>query len=85
MLFHVHGQDRPGIGNELLDLAEEHWSYMDRFAGRLVLRGPTLTEDGEEHTGSVHIVDLPARAGADRIAGGPAALTARRRRRGGRG
>lgn len=52
----------------MLDLAEEHWSYMDRFADRLILRGPTLSDDGAEHTGSVHVVDLADRAGAERFA-----------------
>lgn len=52
----------------MLDLAEEHWSYMDRFAERLILRGPTVSEDGTEHTGSVHVVDVPDRASAERFA-----------------
>lgn len=68
MLFHVHAQDRPGIGTELYDLAEEHWSYMDRFEDRLVLRGPTLSEDGEDHTGSVHVIEVADRAAAERFA-----------------
>ena len=41
---------------------------MDRFADRLMLRGPTLSTDGAEHTGSVHVVDLANRAGAERFA-----------------
>jgi uncharacterized protein YciI len=49
-------------------LAEAHWSYMDRFADRLLLRGPTLSGDGAEHTGSVHVVDLADRASAERFA-----------------
>jgi YCII-related domain len=49
-------------------LAEVHWSYMDQFADRLILRGPTLSDDGTEHTGSVHVVDLGDRAGAERFA-----------------
>ncbi|MFD4142580.1 YciI family protein [Streptomyces sp. NPDC058572] len=68
MPFYVHAQDRPGIATELLDLAEAHWSYMDRFDDRLILRGPTLSDDGTEHTGSVHVVDLDDRAGAERFA-----------------
>ena len=68
MLFHVHAEDRPGLGSELYDLAEEHWSYMDRFDDRFVLRGPTLTDDGEEHTGSIHVVEVPDRAAAERFA-----------------
>ncbi|NRQ34736.1 hypothetical protein HII36_23300 [Nonomuraea sp. NN258] len=68
MPFYVHAEDRPGVGPRLLDLAEEHWSYMDEFDDRLVLRGPTLSADGEEHTGSVHVVDLDDRAAAERFA-----------------
>jgi uncharacterized protein len=68
MPFYVHGQDRPGAQDEMEALAEAHWSYMDRFAGRLILRGPTLSGDGAEHTGSVHVVDLADRASAERFA-----------------
>jgi uncharacterized protein len=68
MPFYVHAQDRPGVGAELLDLAEAHWSYMDRFADQLILRGPTLSDDGTEHTGSVHVVNLADRASAERFA-----------------
>ena len=68
MPFYVHGQDRPGALAEMEALAEAHWSYMDRFADRLILRGPTLSGDGAEHTGSVHVVDLDDRASAERFA-----------------
>jgi uncharacterized protein len=68
MPFYVYGRDRPGALAEMEALAEAHWSYMDRFAGRLILRGPTLSGDGNEHTGSVHVVDLAGRASAERFA-----------------
>ncbi|GAA1352750.1 YciI family protein [Streptomyces beijiangensis] len=68
MPFYVHAQDKPGVGAELVALSEAHWSYMDRFADRLVLRGPVLSEDGEEHAGSVHVVDLADRIDAERFA-----------------
>ena len=68
MLFYVHGRDRPGVGAEMLALAEAHWSYMDQFADRLILRGPTLSDDGIEHTGSIHVVNLADRASAERFA-----------------
>jgi uncharacterized protein YciI len=68
MPFYVYGQDRPGALAEMEALAEAHWSYMDRFAGRLILRGPTLSDDGSEHTGSVHVADLDDRADAERFA-----------------
>jgi hypothetical protein len=40
-------------------LNEEHWAFMDGYADGLIARGPTLTEDGERTTGSLHIVELP--------------------------
>lgn len=52
----------------MLDMVEAHWSFMDRFADQLILRGPTLSDDGAEHTGSVHVVDLADRADAERFA-----------------
>ncbi|MER5366614.1 YciI family protein [Streptomyces sp. NPDC002722] len=68
MPFYVHAQDKPGVADQLMEFVEEHWSYMDRFDDRLILRGPTLSDDGEEHTGSVHVVDLADRAAAERFA-----------------
>jgi hypothetical protein len=41
---------------------------MDHFAGRLILRGPTLSDDGIEHTGSIHIVNVADRVSAERFA-----------------
>jgi len=64
MEFFCHHRDRPGSMALRLELAEEHWSYMDRYAERMIARGPTLTDDGETATGSVHIVDLPDPAAA---------------------
>jgi len=66
--FFVHAQDRPGALPEMEALAEAHWSYMDRYADRLILRGPTLSDDGTEHTGSIHVIDLDDRATAERFA-----------------
>ncbi|MFD4129751.1 YciI family protein [Streptomyces globisporus] len=69
MLFYVYAQDQPGVADQLEALCEEHWSYMDGFDSRLILRGPTVSDSGEEHTGSVHVVDLADRAAAERFAG----------------
>ncbi|MFD8587175.1 YciI family protein [Streptomyces californicus] len=68
MPFYVYARDQPGVADQLMELCEEHWSYMDRFDDRLILRGPTVSDDGEEHTGSVHVVDLADRAEAERFA-----------------
>lgn len=64
MEFFVYHRDRPGSSALRDELLEEHWSYMDGFAKQMIARGPTLTDDGETATGSVHIVDLPDPAAA---------------------
>ncbi|MER7542144.1 YciI family protein [Spirillospora sp. NPDC127506] len=64
MEFFCYHRDRPGSLALRLELAEAHWSYMDRFAKELIARGPTFADDGETPTGSVHIVDLPDPAAA---------------------
>ncbi len=68
MQFFVHGIDGDGVAGQLDELAEAHWTYMDRFAGQLVARGPTLSADGEEHTGSVHVLEAPDLEAARRFA-----------------
>lgn len=57
MEFFCYHRDRRASMPLRLELLEEHWSYMDRFAAQMVARGPTF--DGDTITGSVHIVDLP--------------------------
>ena len=57
--YFVYGRDRSGSGEVKARLTEEHWAFMDGYAAELSARGPTLTEDREESTGSLHVVDLP--------------------------
>src|SRR4051794_14404820 len=38
--------------------AARHGSSMDQYAKEMMARGPTLADDGDTPTGSVHIVDL---------------------------
>ena len=64
MEFLVYGRDRPGTAALRDELTEAHWAYMDGFADVLVARGPTLTEDLQQATGSLHIVDLADAAAA---------------------
>ncbi len=64
----VYSRDAPGVGDRLDALAEAHWSYIDRFADRLVARGPTLSADGEVHTGSMHILAAESARAARRFA-----------------
>ncbi|WP_203780651.1 YciI family protein [Paractinoplanes rishiriensis] len=62
MEFFVYHRDRPGSLALRAELVEAHWAYMDRFADRMIARGPTFT--GDIPTGSMHIVDLPDPAAA---------------------
>src|SRR5262245_29828512 len=64
MEFFCYHRDRPGSATLRDELLEEHWSYMDRYADRMIARGPTFARDGDTPTGSVHIVDLPDPAAA---------------------
>ncbi|MFD8722289.1 YciI family protein [Streptomyces sp. NPDC059629] len=59
MEFFCYHRDRAGSVTLRRELAEAHWSYMDRYADELIARGPTFAADGETPTGSVHVVDLP--------------------------
>lgn len=63
MEFFCYHRDRPGSESLRDELAEAHWSYMDRFAAQLIARGPTFLDD-RTLTGSVHIVGLPDPAAA---------------------
>jgi uncharacterized protein YciI len=58
------GLDRPGSLPLRYELSDEHWSCMDQYAKEMIARGPTLADDGDPPTGSVHIVDLPVPAAA---------------------
>jgi len=64
MEFLCYHRDRPGSLALRDALVEDHWSYMDRYAKELIARGPTLSDDGDTPTGSVHILDLPDPAAA---------------------
>ncbi|MFG2857975.1 YciI family protein [Streptomyces mirabilis] len=64
MEFLCYHRDRPGSLPLRDELLEEHWSYMDQYAKEMIARGPTLADDGDTPTGSVHILDLPDPAAA---------------------
>ena len=64
MEFFCYHRDRPGSVAVREELAEEHWSYMDRYQDAMIARGPTLGSGGGAPTGSVHILGLPGPAAA---------------------
>ena len=57
--FFCYHHDRPSSMPLREELLEQHWSYMDRYQAEMIARGPTLADDGDTPTGSVHIIDLP--------------------------
>jgi uncharacterized protein len=66
--FFCYHRDRPGSVTLRDELLEEHWSYMDRYQAEMIARGPTLADDRDTPTGSVHIVDLADPAAAREFA-----------------
>jgi len=58
----VYSRDAPDSARlrDDQELLEEHWSYMDTFAGSMIARGPTLDNDRETATGSLHVLGLPS-------------------------
>ena len=63
MEFFCYHRDRPGSTPLRERMAPQHWAYMDRFAERMIARGPSFAPDGTL-TGSVHVLDLPDVAAA---------------------
>ncbi|MGC4936542.1 YciI family protein [Kribbella sp. DT2] len=70
MEYFVYGRDRAGAFPLKVELSEQHWAFMDRYAEELIARGPTLTHDDEdaETTGSLHILDVPDAEAVERFA-----------------
>ncbi|MFJ8924125.1 hypothetical protein B046DRAFT_00711 [Streptomyces sp. LamerLS-316] len=64
MEYLCYHRDRSGSLPLRDELLEAHWSYMDGYAKEMIARGPTLADDGDTPTGSIHIVDLPDPAAA---------------------
>ncbi len=68
MLFFFHCVDKPEHGHVRAENRAKHLDYLETLGDRLIIAGPTLTEDGQNLTGTVLIVDCADRADADRFA-----------------
>jgi uncharacterized protein YciI len=68
MQYFVLGVDNAAAAERLELVAEAHWAYMDGYVDELVARGPTLSPDGEAHTGSVHVLAAGSAEEAHRFA-----------------
>ena len=59
MEYFFYCRDKPGSAALRKVTVEAHWTFMDGYAEAMIARGPTLSDDGESVTGSMHMVDLP--------------------------
>lgn len=59
MDFFCYHRDRAESLDLRMELLEDHWSYMDRFAQEMIARGPTFVGEDEVPSGSVHLLTLP--------------------------
>lgn len=57
--YFFYCRDRSDTGALRREHREDHWSFMDKYADAMIARGPTLADDGETPTGSMHAVELP--------------------------
>jgi uncharacterized protein YciI len=67
-VFLVRGVDGQRFEYGASELHEAHQAYMDQWADRLVARGPTLSDDGEHHSGSIHVLRVEDRPTAEQFA-----------------
>ena len=58
MEFFIYGRNRPDAGAARAANQDAHWEFMEGYQDRMIARGPTLDDDGETITGSLHLVDL---------------------------
>jgi uncharacterized protein len=68
MRFLVYGRDGSAFGDGPDELHEAHQAYMDGWLPSMIARGPTLSSDGAEHTGSVHVIEADDAGTARRFA-----------------
>lgn len=68
MLFAIVCTDKPGRQQVRLDNRPAHVEYLKAQGPRLVLAGPTTTEDGQSMTGSLIVVDADDYAAAEAFA-----------------
>lgn len=68
MLFVIQCCDKPGRQQVRLDTRPAHVDYLKAQGPRIVMAGPTTTEDGGAMTGSVIVLDADDYAAAEAFA-----------------
>ncbi len=70
MLFMIHCVDKPGHGEVRAANRAAHLDYLKSRGNKIVVAGPTTSDDGQAMTGSLLIMDLAGRAEAEAFAAG---------------
>ena len=70
MLFILLATDKPGAAQIRADNRPDHISYLESIGDSLIAGGATLSDDGENMTGSFLLIDVPDRAAAEAFAAG---------------
>ena len=70
MLFCLHCLDKDGHTQVRADNREAHVAYLKAQGERIVSAGPLLSDDGGSMVGSLLIIDVADRAGAEAFSAG---------------
>jgi hypothetical protein len=65
MHFIIRCTDKPGHLDVRMANRAAHLDYLKAHVDKLLIGGPTLTDDGQTMTGSMLVIDLPDRAAVD--------------------
>ena len=68
MLFILYCTDKPNHEQVRIDTRQAHLDYLNEFKDRVVMAGPSQTDDGEHMTGSLLIMDFANRTLAEAFA-----------------
>lgn len=67
MHFAIYCLDKPDSTSLRAQARPAHLEYATRHAGRIVLAGPMLSDDGKDMVGSLFVVDFPDKAAVERF------------------
>lgn len=70
MLYMIYGVDGPDADRIRADQRENHFAYLAKNEGILVLGGATLADESDARTGSLLVINVPSRTDADAFAAG---------------
>lgn len=68
MLFILYCTDKPNHEQVRIDTRQAHLDYLSEFKDRVVMAGPSQTDDGAHMTGSLLIMDFADRTLAEAFA-----------------